>query len=550
MLLDKCQTEKTIDSYGGINWREATANSTVQVPCEVFRIYDRRPYNSESDKQKVQRVCEWNRRFGRATWGRQKEMEKCKSQSSILTHLGMLGTFAFNANGVSTIHTVARFIKDLLQVPAFSTDPSSTAHFDQKIAEQAALVIDSILRIDFDSLQGNTSLAKYEIWSVLLEFTDRLPSPFTLVSPDFGLHLKAMQWVSDSDNFDTVLGTKCRVKLPTASADHVVRSICMANASLFDIVNSHNPVLSLKLDSSDSAYFTKMMVMLKPKDFVQNYTCVYFDTKRQFKFKEAGQRMGFVALTKTITDSFSDYVYLAVLVTHRLYMSFQENYFLSDDDPMKDVRVLLPTVTTNETLDFALLVHLFFVFMIHVAHLVMLIAPQVGEPFSLLPALNLILQFAIISVTATLYLVLTSIRAILMAHNRMKDVDEKFCTRPCSVVVLGICEFLLPYHSAKFLASNPCRYSAQISDENRNVIQHLTISKSTELFQYFGVNSSKRDTDVPVTKWKIRRPLVGVPNILAKRYFNKNEEVYECESPKQSFERIDWLLLANYLTPT
>lgn len=53
-----------------------------------------------------------------------------------------------------------RFIRDLLTVPAFSTDPTATAHFDQKIAEQAALVIDSVLQIDFDSLQGNTSLAK------------------------------------------------------------------------------------------------------------------------------------------------------------------------------------------------------------------------------------------------------------------------------------------------------------------------------------------------------------------------------------------------------
>ncbi|KAK6035856.1 hypothetical protein COOONC_26639 [Cooperia oncophora] len=142
---NNCQPEKTVDSYGGLDWREALFLS---------------PYNTESDKQKVERACEWNKQLGRAVWARQKEKDKCKPQASVLTHLGMLGTFALNANGVSTIHTVARFIRDLLTVPAFSTDPTITAHFDQKIAEQAALVIDSVLQIDFDSLQGNTTLAK------------------------------------------------------------------------------------------------------------------------------------------------------------------------------------------------------------------------------------------------------------------------------------------------------------------------------------------------------------------------------------------------------
>ncbi|KAK6028070.1 fibronectin type III domain protein [Ostertagia ostertagi] len=172
---DNCQPEKTVDSYGGLDWREASANATVQVPC---------PYNTESDKQKVERACEWNKQLGRAVWARQKEKDKCKPQASVLTHLGMLGTFALNANGVSTIHTVAQ--------------------------------------IDFDSLQGNTTLAKSEMWSILSEFSMRLPSPFTLVSPDLGLHLKAMQWVKDSENF-----RHCsRYQVPCETADHRLRPYC------------------------------------------------------------------------------------------------------------------------------------------------------------------------------------------------------------------------------------------------------------------------------------------------------------------------------------
>ncbi|KAK6030920.1 Latrophilin/CL-1-like GPS domain protein [Ostertagia ostertagi] len=421
---DNCQPEKTVDSYGGLDWREASANATVQVPC---------PYNTESDKQKVERACEWNKQLGRAVWARQKEKDKCKPQRVFLPSC------------------LFRFIRDLLTVPAFSTDPTVTAHFDQKIAEQAALVIDSVLQIDFDSLQGNTTLAKSEMWSILSEFSMRLPSPFTLVSPDLGLHLKAMQWVKDSENFDTVLGTKCRVKLPTIDSDHIVRSICMANASLFDVISSQNPVLSLKLDTLEHVYFTKMTIMLKPKDFRHNYTCVYFDAA------EGGWSTRGIRRVDTNYHGF-----VKCEANHMgVFSLLPESYFFDSDDAMRDLGVLLPTVTTfismicsifllfmaavqkNQSVDLALLIYLFFVFMILVVHLVMLVAPtgsvfQVGDPFALSPSLHLILQFSIISVTATLYLVLSSIRAVLISHERVKEEDEKCCSRPCSVIGLGI----------------------------------------------------------------------------------------------------------------
>ncbi|KAE9420100.1 hypothetical protein Angca_001476, partial [Angiostrongylus cantonensis] len=243
---------------------------------------------------------------------------------------------------------------------------------------------------------------KFEMWSVLSEFAERLPSPFTLVSPDLGLHIKSIHL------------------LPSLNADHVVRSICMANASLFELVNSQNPVLSLKFDSAGLVYFSKMVIMLKPKDFIHNYTCVYYDENEGGWSTRGIRRVdvnyhGFVRCETNHVGVFS---------------LLPENFFFSGDGAMRDLSVLLPTVTTfislicsvfllftaaiqkNKSLDFALLVHLFFVFMVHIVHLVMLIAPQVGDPFSLTPALHLILQFSIISVTTTLYLVLTSIRTI------------------------------------------------------------------------------------------------------------------------------------------
>ncbi|VDL84513.1 unnamed protein product, partial [Nippostrongylus brasiliensis] len=305
---DNCQPEKTIDTFGGLDWREASANATIQVPC---------PYNTESDKQKVERSCEWNKQLGRAVWARQKEVDKCKTQSSVLTHLGMLGTFAQNANGVSTIHTVAR-----------------------------------------------------------------------------------------------------------------------------------NPVMSLKLDTEENVYFAKIIIMLKPKDFLQNYTCVFYDAAEGGWSTRGLRRLdvnyhGFVRCETTHLGVFS---------------LLPETFFFDESDALRDLGVLLPTVTTfismicsifllfmaavqkNNSVDFAMLVYLFFVFMILVVHLVMLVAPQVGDPFALSPALHLILQFSILSVTATLYLVLSSVRAVLMAHERIKDEEEQCCSRPCSVIGLGICK--------------------------------------------------------------------------------------------------------------
>lgn len=49
------------------------------------------PYNTENDKQKVERSCEWNKSLGRAVWARQRELEKCKPQvtDTLMYHLFM-----------------------------------------------------------------------------------------------------------------------------------------------------------------------------------------------------------------------------------------------------------------------------------------------------------------------------------------------------------------------------------------------------------------------------------------------------------------------------
>ncbi|VDP30070.1 unnamed protein product [Heligmosomoides polygyrus] len=113
-----------------------------------------------------------------------------------------------------------------------------------------------------------------------------------------------------------------------------------------------------------------------------------------------------------------------------------ETFFFDADDAMRDLGILLPTVTTF----ISMICSIFLLFMAAVQNgaTIAVLTFQVGDPFSLSPALHLILQFSIISVTATLFLVVSSIRAVLMSHERVKDEDEQCCSRPCSVIGLGI----------------------------------------------------------------------------------------------------------------
>ena len=55
---------------------------------------------------------------------------------------------------------IFRFVRELLDVPSFSRNSTTSAHFDQKIAENVARVLETILAMDIDSLQGNTTVAK------------------------------------------------------------------------------------------------------------------------------------------------------------------------------------------------------------------------------------------------------------------------------------------------------------------------------------------------------------------------------------------------------
>ncbi|CAI4227526.1 unnamed protein product [Auanema sp. JU1783] len=449
-----CMMDKTISAYGGVDWPEVSTNITSKLHC---------PYNMMDDSIYLERTCLWDKNFNQAIWSRISGEDQCKTQRSVLTHVGVLGTFLGNAHSVSTINTVAKFIKDLMKVPAFSLDKTH-AHFDQKIAEDVTRLIDILMPLKIDRMSGNATLAKTYMFSAILELSKRLPVPISLSSPEHTVEMKALDWPKHVDNYGLLLGTRCRVNLPRIYDSRVIRALCMTNSTLFEIVNTRDPIVVLSTDSKPGEFepvenLGKITILLKPSNKYENFTCVRYEPSingwtPEDVFQVHHSYHGFV---KCEVSRFG------------IYSILPEKMF-EESNSMTDISALLPSVTTicsimcsifllfmaaaqrNQTIDVALLVFLFFVFLLNITHLVMVIAPQVGDPFAITPALHLLMQFSILSISSSLYLVIASIRDVIIkiikANNNIENnngkeelMEEKCCSRPFTVVTLC---FILP----------------------------------------------------------------------------------------------------------
>lgn len=158
---------------------------------------------------------------------------------------------------------------------------SKHAHFDQKIAEMAALVLDGIVQTDIDRIPGNTTLVRADTWKTIETFARSLPIPYSLSSPDNGIHMKSVEWVKSSEPNDNLVGKKCRIQLPTTDENHVIRVVCTSNATLFELLEPKSPVLSIKPDSEEPFGSTRMSIYMKYPDTHDNYTCVYYDEEEK-----------------------------------------------------------------------------------------------------------------------------------------------------------------------------------------------------------------------------------------------------------------------------
>ncbi|CAI5449055.1 unnamed protein product [Caenorhabditis angaria] len=443
--IDKCRAERTIDVFGGINWKEVNSNTTLRLPC---------PYNSPAENQSIERSCKWDEESGRAVWKKAKENDRCTHQSSVLTHLGMIGTFSAKATHVSAVNTVTSFIRKLVMVPSFSvSEPAKYADFDQKIAEMAALVLDSVIKTNLDVLAGNTTVLREETWNVIDSFSRTLPIPYALESPDHGIHIKAIEWNRKADLNDNMIGKNCRLQLPTIDSYHTVRAICTSNATLFELLDPKTPVLSVKPENRDDFTFTRMTIMIRSPDNYDNYTCVYYDEEEKAWSTKGIRRIdhNYLGYVKCETNHFG------------VFSILPDRMFFNSESFWKDLSSHMPTVTSfvtlictvlllfmaavqkNQPIDCAFLFYLFFIFMIHLIHLLLFLAPQVGEPFAFSTTLLFILQFCIIASAGLLSLVLYSIHTTIINYDVTKNDEDSNVTcfsRPFHVFAMGI---VLPF---------------------------------------------------------------------------------------------------------
>ncbi|CAD6198121.1 unnamed protein product [Caenorhabditis auriculariae] len=435
--IDQCAADKTVETWGGVDWSVVHANTTLRLPC---------PYNQPQENQYVERRCSWDEATGRAIWMRPKERDRCNQQTSVLTHLGMMGTFTARATTVSAINTVVTFVQKLLTVPAFVQDGPKYAHFDQKIAEMAIHVLDSIVQNDIDRLDGNTTLLKEDAWRVVERFSRSLPTPYSLASADLGIHMKSIQWIKKAEVNDNMVGKMCRVQLPPIDVDLAVRLVCASNATLFELLEPKSPVLSVFPDGETKATFSRMSIFLRFPDTFDNYTCVSYDEEEKAWSTKGIRRIdnNYHGYVKCETNHFGVFA----LLPDRLFYN-SENFW-------KDLSSHMPTATSfvtlictilllfmaavqkNQPIDCAFLMYLFYVFMIHLAHLLLFIAPQVGEPFAFSSTLHFVLQFCVIASAGLLVLVLYSVYKVIISSSESKDDDATCFSRPFHVVFLGV----------------------------------------------------------------------------------------------------------------
>ncbi|CAB3409212.1 unnamed protein product [Caenorhabditis bovis] len=436
--IDRCPEERIVGPYGGIDWQSVNTNTTLRLPC---------PYNQPTENQFIERKCEWNADSGRAGWEKPAERDRCTHQTSVLTHLGMIGTFASRATTVSALNTATTFIRKMLMMPAFSRETSKYAHFDQKIAEMATLVLDSIIQTNLDRLEGNTTILRGDTWDVIDEFSRSLPVPYALSSPDTGIYMKSIEWTKRSDINDNLIGKKCRIQLPTIEEDHVVRTICTSNATLFELLDSKSPILSVQSDSDDDFPFSRISIFMRFPDRRDNYTCVYYDDEEKAWSTKGIRRIehNYHGYVKCETNHFGVFALLP------------DRLFYNSESFWKDLASHMPTVTSfvtlictilllfmaavqkNQSIDFAFLLYLFFIFMIHLVHLLLFLAPQVGEPFTFTTMLHFILQFCVIAASALLSLVLYSVHSTIISYDVSKVDEQAACySRPLHVFALGI----------------------------------------------------------------------------------------------------------------
>lgn len=155
-----------------------------------------------------------------------------------------------DAHRISGFAAAQQFLDNLLAIPAF--DPNATtSHFDAKIAEHTAQVLDALFSRNMSEIVGNTTQAKEQLSGYVQRFAKRLPVPYVLESPREGLQIKTFGWERDAETFPTMIGRRCYLHLPKNVVENdAVRVICIRNTTVYPVVAGQNPVSWVLLASN------------------------------------------------------------------------------------------------------------------------------------------------------------------------------------------------------------------------------------------------------------------------------------------------------------
>lgn len=103
--------------------------------------------------------------------------------------MGVLANYAQRVDQTASgLNAVQRFLSSILQMPAFQPKIAE-AHFDAKIAEHVSQVIDTVASINLSAVSGNTSDVSNALVNYIIDFSQRIPVPFNLQSPEGGFQV-------------------------------------------------------------------------------------------------------------------------------------------------------------------------------------------------------------------------------------------------------------------------------------------------------------------------------------------------------------------------
>ncbi|VDM45165.1 unnamed protein product, partial [Toxocara canis] len=407
---EHCPIETTVDAFGHVDWEALPVNETASIPC---------PFGAQGNFLK--RMCMWDVSRSAAVWRQISSDESCRKQSSVLIHLGVIGNYARDANSISGIETVYRFIGSLLKVPAFQPNVTNV-HFDVRIAEHVIQVFDAIITRDWQQIKGDTTDIQVKMLSLIDDFSRRLPVPYKLASVHYGVAMQTLHRLPDQRAFRSLISPECGVRLPAATRSTRLRAVCMRNSTLHPVIDNANPLVSIEDDIIDGDH-QQIQLELRPFTEVINFTCVRYDEKTN----------GWTTSDMEVISYSKDGFIVCSSGHSGLFSLLPRSMFAENHGLLEDVSASLPALTAVLTIVSCLFLHLVSLFhgrsvepmlpllfllvlLFHIAQLFVLVSPSfIDYVYVYDPHLSLTFNYLVITLAMLVTYISFSVHSKLFA---------------------------------------------------------------------------------------------------------------------------------------